>query len=701
LLAWLAANPAWAETRVALVIGNAAYQHAPALANPINDASGVAAALRRLGFEVVEATDLDKSGMQRALHDFVRLLEDADVGLFFYAGHALQVDGQNYLAPVDAVLERRSDLEFEALEVELVLRLLQEGPETSLVFLDACRDNPLSRSLARSLGAARSQAIGRGLANVNSGIGTLIAYATQPDNVALDGKGHHSPFTAALLEHIETPGLEVRQMLSRVRRMVIENTAQHQVPWDNSSLTGDFFFLPPQPEQAPSSAGAPTHDRMAWEVIKESQDPADFGTFLEAYPDSPMVPWAQRKVRTLQPARAADLPPSDPAPGTTAPEPAPTADPATGRATSSVAALPQAAAPAAPEPDPPAVETALGLSPAQRQEIQVALSALGHDTRGADGVLGRNTRAALSQWQQARGEVATGYLTAVQHRQLLAEAAPKLAALAVVGQSSGPPAPVQPAVGVYHQNRPGTEFRDCHECPEMVVVPAGSFLMGSPPSEQGRLGIGFDEGPQHTVTIRQPFAVGRYEVTFNEWDACMRGSGCNEYQPSDQGWGGGRRPVINVSWDDAQVYVRWLSQATGEPYRLLSEAEWEYAARAGTTTRYSWGDNSPTRKQANFDMHRDVNFGRTTKVGSRLRNPWGLHDMHGNVWEWVEDCWNEGYQGAPSDGSAWTSGNCTHRVLRGGSWLDGREVLRSAFRGADHSDGRSYGVGFRVARPLR
>jgi uncharacterized caspase-like protein len=206
-----------AESRVALVMGNTAYQHAPALANPLNDAVAMAAALRRLDFAVEEALDLDRRGMLEALRRFSGLLASADVGLFYYAGHALQVSGRNYLVPVDASLEREADLLFQAIDLALVLRLLEERPRTSIVVLDACRDNPLARSLARSMGRTRSQAVGRGLAAIESGIGTLIAYATEPDDVALDGEGDHSPFTAALLDHIETPALEIRQMLSRAR----------------------------------------------------------------------------------------------------------------------------------------------------------------------------------------------------------------------------------------------------------------------------------------------------------------------------------------------------------------------------------------------------------------------------------------------------------------------------------------------------
>ena len=193
----------------------------------------------------------------------------------------------------------------------------------------------------------------------------------------------------------------------------------------------------------------------------------------------------------------------------------------------------------------------------------------------------------------------------------------------------------------------GDVFRDCDVCPEMVVVPAGEFMMGSPPSEEGR---GDDEGPVHRVTISEPFAVGVYEVTFEEWDACVSGGGCGGYRP--EGWGRSSRPVINVSWDDAQAYVAWLSGKTGEAYRLLSESEWEYAARAGTTTRYHWGDDVGRNRANCVDDYCGDSWEFTAPVGSFGANGFGLHDILGNVREWVEDCWNGSYAGAPSDGSA-------------------------------------------------
>ncbi len=232
----------------------------------------------------------------------------------------------------------------------------------------------------------------------------------------------------------------------------------------------------------------------------------------------------------------------------------------------------------------------------------------------------------------------------------------------------------------------GTSFRDCDSCPEMVVVPEGTFLMGSDEGDS-------DERPVYAVTIPYRFAVGKYEVTFREWDACVSDGGCS-HRRDDKGWGRGGRPVILVSWHDAREYVDWLSRRTGEEYRLLSESEWEYVARAGTTTAYHFGQEiSPN--QANFGGSGN---GRTVPVGSYPANDFGLHDVHGNVWEWTEDCWHDDHRGAPLDGSAWTAGDCDYRVLRGGSWDSRSRLLRSAYRG--RSGSRSDGYGFRVARTL-
>jgi formylglycine-generating enzyme required for sulfatase activity len=258
--------------------------------------------------------------------------------------------------------------------------------------------------------------------------------------------------------------------------------------------------------------------------------------------------------------------------------------------------------------------------------------------------------------------------------------------------ASRPAQPARPAAAPGYPVAVGQSFRDCPECPELVVIPAGRFLMGSPDSEAGRHS---DEGPQREVVVRAPLAVGKFEVTFAEWDACVAAGGCSD-RPRDLGGGRGNRPVIDVNWNDAQEYVRWLSRRTGRTYRLLTEAEWEYAARAGTTTPYSFGQTiSPS--QANYY---ETGLRWTQPVGSYPANAWGLHDMHGNVWEWVEDCWVGSYAGAPVDASqAVTTEGCTSRVLRGGSWKDGPQFLRSAGRLRYITAYRMNNeIGFRLAR---
>ncbi|HTB01482.1 MAG TPA: tetratricopeptide repeat protein [Bradyrhizobium sp.] len=230
--------------RVALVIGNGAYTNVTSLPNPPNDARDMAGALRDLGFKVIEGYNLDSTAMRGKIEEFGAALPGAGVSLLYYAGHGMQVAGKNYLIPVDAKLERPSSLGVEAIEVSTVISDMEAEKRVNLVFLDACRDNPLSRTLARSLGASRSASVGQGLAQLNAGIGTLITFATSPDTVALDGSGKNSPFTAAMLRYIRTPGLEIRSMLTRVRADVIRATNEQQVPWDHSSLTGDFYFKP-------------------------------------------------------------------------------------------------------------------------------------------------------------------------------------------------------------------------------------------------------------------------------------------------------------------------------------------------------------------------------------------------------------------------------------------------------------------------
>ena len=240
----------------------------------------------------------------------------------------------------------------------------------------------------------------------------------------------------------------------------------------------------------------------------------------------------------------------------------------------------------------------------------------------------------------------------------------------------------------------GEEFRDCDECPLMVVVEAGSFTMGNSwmPTES----------PEHVVTIANPFAVGVYEVTFAEWDACHDDGGCS-HSPSDKGWGRGRQPVINVSVEDARQYVRWLSRKTRSTYRLPSESEWEYVARAKTTTAYAWGSTffiTGSRKANCADCGGRWAGRKTAPVGSFANNGFGLYDVHGNVWERLEDCRQPTYEGAPQDGSVWRRGSCAYTAMRGGSFKDKAWDMRTSHRGWGPADRRTSNAGFRVARTL-
>lgn len=264
---------------------------------------------------------------------------------------------------------------------------------------------------------------------------------------------------------------------------------------------------------------------------------------------------------------------------------------------------------------------------------------------------------------------------------------------------------------------PGNTFRDCPACPEIMVVPAGEFVMGSTLAETGHT----DEKPQHTVRIEHAFGVGKFEVTFEQWDACTKAGRC--LAANDDGFGRGRYPVINVSWVDAKAYTEWLSEATGRAYRLLSEAEFEYAARAGTQSTWFWGeapDSWGSRDACNYAnthdeagkeahpmyvwSHHKCNdgYGENGPTGSYKANAFGLHDMIGNVREWNEDCLHHGYEDAPVDGSVRPhQGACEKRVARGGTWVDGPSTSRSAYRYSEPEDFRNYQVGFRVACALK
>lgn len=599
-----------AENRVALIIGNSDYAtDLGHLDNPVSDAADLSQALRDTGFDVSLYQNVDRDEMLRALLDFESELRTADVGLFYFAGHAVQAGGRNFMLPIDTQLQLSDGnsaavadyIDLETVDLQQVMgRLGVAGNRLNVVILDACRNNPFSR---------HSRSVSRGLAQTFAPNGTFVAYATAPGDIALDGDGRNSPYTGALIETIRQPGMKIEEVFKEVRRIVTHRTKGQQRPWDNSSIIGEFYFTLPPFSTSSSTDG------------------------------------------------------------------------------------------------PAAMELALDLTADDRMAIQQSLNQMGYSIGDINGTFESDTRAALVQWQRKVGDPTHGYITTADKAQALISSREGASGTQVATVDRNPTPvtvessknantvvakPEMPArVSVEPEIADSLEFRvfrDCPRCPQMVVVPGGRFLMGSGAREGYKT-----EKPQHEVAIADDFAIGRYEVTFDEWDACVNANACPT-QTDHAGWGRGQRPVINVNWHDAQAYVRWISKETGQEYRLPSEAQWEYAARAQTQSTYVFGD-SLKPAQANVQMALNM----TVPVGQYATNPFGLFDVHGNVAEWVQDAWQQSYNDAPGDGSARPGGGAT-RVIRGGSWRVTPRLARSAARIAVDDNRRSNQIGFRVVR---
>jgi formylglycine-generating enzyme required for sulfatase activity len=546
-------HPAAAEPRYALVIGNGNYGSSfSKLPNPPNDARLVSKALTDAGFKVTTIIDADQKAMKRAFVDFGKLLNDAGpeaVGLFYYAGHGVQVDGANYLIPTNAAIENEADVDVEAVNADSVLRQMEfAGNRMNIIILDACRNNPLP---------AGKRSAEKGLARMDAPKGSFLAYSTAPGATAVDGKGSNSPYSAALAKAIENDRVPLEQLFRQVRVDVMAATGEDQVPWDASSLTGEFFFKKPD-----GSAAAQQTAAVA------------------------------------------------PAPST--------------------APLPQTGASRSPEP-----------------------------------------------------------------------------AIA-----------------------PGKVFRDCPDCPELVSIPAGSFSMGMRPGDEADRP---EEKPAHQVTLAKSFALMTKEVTRNQFAAFVEATERDMSGGCQQGDGGkgkwddnanymkpgidqqGDHPVVCVSDNDARDYAAWLSEKTGKNYRLPSEAEWEYAARAGKKTSWPWGNDVGASGCKSFNamdasghkkypinevMKCDDRFVTTAPVGSFPANGLGLYDMLGNVWELVSDCWHDTYKGAPTDGSSWEGDSCASHPQVGGAWVENPWDTRFSSRWPADTGSRETVVGFRLARDL-
>jgi len=522
--------------RMALVIGNGSYSESP-LKNPVNDATDISKALKRLNFNVTTITNANQRKMFKAIKKFGKSLNKNDVGLFYFAGHGMQVQGRNYLIPIGSNIEDEDELQFSAINAATVLAKMESaGNGLNIIMLDACRNNPFARSFRSS---------SRGLARMPTPTGSMLIYATGPSAVASDGDGRNGLFTQSLLKYIETKNIPLQEVILRTRAEVAKQSKNKQVPWSSSSMMQSFYFnqsstsaLIVQPQVRVPPQMAMGGEYAMWQLVRNSKSIDELQVFIAQFPKSHFVALANKRIKLLE-------------------------------------------------------------------------------------------------------------------------------------NQSHPQNQSQPQSQPQHQSPSQDQtYTAGNTTFTMKAIPAGSFSMGCVSGKKCQN----NEKPVHKVTLTA-FSMMETEVTFALWDACVTAGGCS-YKPKDGGWGRGNRPVIYVHYNDiTNEFIPWLNQATGKDFSLPSEAQWEYAARAGTKTQYSWGNNIDCSK-AQYDGGKSSscyyksngNYRGTAPVKSFSPNNFGLYDMHGNVWEWTQDCWNDSYNGAPANGDAWLGDSCSYRVLRGGSW---------------------------------
>jgi len=636
----------------------------PHLSNGIRDAQEVAKALTAQGFQVTFKKDLKSRDLDDTLRDFF-ISEGSDPNarlLLWFAGHGDTIDGEAYLVPTDAPAPKYdSEFRLKAISLRRFGEYMREAKARHvLAIFDSCFSGGVF-NVARSapppaITLATTQPVREFISSGEaeqqvSDDGTFrklfldVLAGKEPDADA-NHDGYVTGTELGLFLHQKMTNLTGNRQTPRYGKL-------NALGYDR----GDFVFQvgkPDVPTTTAPEALSPSEAERAWAAVKDANRSGDLEAFLRRYGDSFYGDLARNRLEELK---------------------------------KNVAVVPQVA-PASPQA-PKAGEATRAWAAIKDTSRSTDLKAFLR--RYGDSLYGNLARTRLGELKKSL--VAVMAPPVAPTSQPPATSGPCGSAPVTVSLSSRSPCPLSSAEE--RALKPKDVFQECEMCPEMVVVPAGSFTMGSPEKEESHR---TDESPQHHVTLSQPFAAGKFSVTFDEWDACVADGGCNNYRPNDQGWGRDRRPVIRVSWYDAKAYVTWLSRKTGKPYRLLTESEREYATRAGATTPFWWGSSIST-SQANYTPKGEYG-GRTLPVESFQPNPWGLYQMHGNVSEWVEDCYHDTYDGAPSDGSAWTGGDCKSHVIRGGSIRLDQSRLRAASRFTFDPGYQIDVVGFRLGRTL-
>ena len=632
------------QKRVALVIGNAAYQGSSTLRNPVNDAHAMSDALNGLGFQVIEVTDASQKEMNRAITTFGSKLNAETVALFFYAGHGLQVKGRNYIIPVDAQIETESAVASESVSVDTVLEQLNASP-ISIVVLDACRNNPFERSF-RKMG-------GGGLAQMDAPMGSFIAYATAPGKTAADGDGKNGLFTQELLKQINEPGLSLESVFKRVRASVSSKSGSAQMPWDSSSMTGDFYFKPGSGTQVASLvpvavAHIKTHDEIeqdTWEGVRDSNNAGAVQEYLKQYPKGRFAGQARVLIATLKGGGARPVEPVVVNPVHSDGEGDLWAEVQKGNsrddydayllqypkgkyvalARSRIAKLQEAAA-----------------AEADRREQEAWESADSSSSEDA-------YRSYLKGWPSGKYTGLAQVRIRKLQSDLAARAEQELWQKAESSQSSQ-------AVQAYLDRYPNGSH----------VAAAQNILAAIKKAESS--------GPAMVRIPGRNYEMGKYAVTQKEWRDVMGNN------PSAFSNCGDNCPVEQVSWDDIHIFLQKLNAKTGRQYRLPNETEWEYACYGGSTSEYC-GSNDINA----VAWYKENSNSTTHPVGQKQANGYGLYDMSGNVWQWMENKYDNEHD--------W-------RALRGGSWGYEPQLVRAAFRNWLDAAVRGNYLGFRLARTL-
>ncbi|MBX2836189.1 MAG: SUMF1/EgtB/PvdO family nonheme iron enzyme [Gammaproteobacteria bacterium] len=698
LLLLIATNTAWAEEkRLALVIGNSDYTNAP-LVNPINDAQDMASTLEGLGFDVILETNADRRSMGRAIRTFgKRLKQDKGVGLFYYAGHGVQVDNRNFLIPVDAPVEEADEIPYESVDVGSVLAKMESaGNSLNVLILDACRNNPFPSD---------TRTASRGLARVEAPVGSLVVYSTAPGKVAEDGEGRNGTFTSHLLKFLQEPNLTLTQTVRKTRAAVVKQTEGRQVPWASSSLLTDYYLNPQENKSSSTSKfQAADVEVLFWQSAEKGNTSEDYLAYLQAFPEGQFSTLAESRMARLTSQPSLDT--KDLGSLTTSDT----------HEDTNVLAMVESGDQTAvqdPRPSPGEVETrGKFYVDAQPSEARVRImNIVDKYFPGIQLDYGKRydvyvTHPGYKPWRQT-----IVFNADTEYLQVFMESDKT--------PSADKPRFVTVSGDVYRMGCSEGDSRCKQSEKPSRDVNVATFRISTTEITVGQFKK-FVSATNYKTDAEQNAGGFKGCYIWTERKGISRSNGTwqwsTEHNWRDPGYPQTDEfPVTCVSWNDARAYAKWLSRTSGKAYRLPTEAEWEYAARGGTQSMFSFGNSvSDTCSYANGADRTVSPAG--SKWSSRMKcsdgqwfsapvatyrpNPFGLFDMHGNVWEWVVDNWAETLKAHPTDGGAYADGESDKKVLRGGAWDGASSALRASSRSRGIQASRAAMTGFRVVESL-